>query len=181
MANGGAGVTVALAYLPTWEGTGLCVDRPSAMYAETESQIQRARALCRACPVLAQCRTWVQALPWRADPGGVVAGMTPEERGHPDLAVPGKKRCTKCKQELPFSEFSPMGTRLKSHCKACMRRADVERRRAAKVDALPGEPHKHCPRCKTTRGVSRFYPNRKNRDGLAVWCKPCFDQLRGTQ
>ena len=47
--------------------------------ADVEDQSERlaeARAVCRACPVLTECRTWALT----SDVGGVVAGLTDTER-----------------------------------------------------------------------------------------------------
>ena len=34
---------------------------------------------------------------------------------------------------------------------------------------------KPCPKCCTTRPISEFYKNRRNKDGLQHICKKCFD------
>jgi hypothetical protein len=33
---------------------------------------------------------------------------------------------------------------------------------------------KRCPRCKTVKPRSEFYRNRRQKDGLQCWCKPCL-------
>lgn len=47
----------------------------------TEYARRAALAVCRSCPVLAECREWVVALPASADPGGVTGGWTEYQRG----------------------------------------------------------------------------------------------------
>ncbi|HXG03243.1 MAG TPA: hypothetical protein VNO23_07540 [Candidatus Binatia bacterium] len=41
-----------------------------------------------------------------------------------------------------------------------------------------GERGKRCPRCRHARLRRDYYRNDANLDGLAVWCKPCFAEIR---
>jgi hypothetical protein len=44
--------------------------------------------------------------------------------------------------------------------------------------AAAAQPTKRCPRCTNPRGLDEYYANEENPDGLSVWCKPCFQQVR---
>jgi len=47
---------------------------------DDDLKIDAAKITCRHCPVLVDCREWVLGLPASADPGGITAGMTENER-----------------------------------------------------------------------------------------------------
>lgn len=96
-----------------------------------------AKRLCRACPVLVQCRSWVVTLPARADVTGVCGGLTEEERARERRrrAQPGaatapelphdRLECTKCGQVKPDEAFAAdprlIGRRgRRSHCRTCV-------------------------------------------------------------
>jgi hypothetical protein len=169
---------VQLDYMPTWEGVGLCVDQPDVLYPGTPIELAHARALCHSCPVIDQCRTWVLSIPSHLGPDGVVAAMTDRERER-ILLGQQQKQCITCMESKPLYKFArnsegKEGRRLS--CTAC-----TSKPASTKIDAATGEELKTCPRCRTVRGRSRFSPNRDNPDGLAVWCKPCFNDLKGSQ
>lgn len=135
-------MTIRLTYLPQWEGIGPCTRYPKLMYpASDERSLNAARTICRSCPVLRRCREWVLGLPYDADPGGVVAGMTPAERSMPnlmpDIDIPHcHKQCTKCEDVLPFSDFSAQANGaqgLRSRCKGCVAQATREYRAARQL------------------------------------------------
>lgn len=97
---------------------------------------EAAKQVCRACPVLVQCRSWVVTLPARADVTGVCGGLTEEERARERRAQPGaapeppplpgdRLRCTRCGQVKPDGEFAAdprlIGRRgRRSHCRTCV-------------------------------------------------------------
>ncbi|GAB3216789.1 class I SAM-dependent methyltransferase [Mycolicibacterium hippocampi] len=54
--------------------------------AAAAARHELAADICRACPEVTACRAWVDSLPPRRRPGGVVAGQTPE--GGPPVTVP---------------------------------------------------------------------------------------------
>ena len=169
---------LTLDYMPTWTGVGLCIGQPELMYPDSPAALRAARATCRACPVLAECRDWVLSIPDYLGPDGVVAAMTASERERTILSRLPPKQCNTCQQVKPQYQFginTAGRAARRAICRSCANQPP------AKTDAQPGEPLKTCPRCNTPRGVSRFYPNRKNPDGLAVWCKPCFQSLKGNQ
>jgi hypothetical protein len=176
-------VDAGIDFMPTWEGLGSCAGKAKLMEPDGRDLrgVQRAVAVCRSCPVLAKCRAWLDSLPYGADPGGVVAGTVPGYRDRPALDESGMgKRCGTCGQVLPLTAFTRVHRDrplLRTYCNAC---GNAEKR-ARKVDAVPGEELKTCPRCKTVRGRSRYYPNSQNADGLAAWCKTCFNDLKGSQ
>lgn len=39
---------------------------------------------------------------------------------------------------------------------------------------------KRCTRCKESKSSDQFSSNRKNKDGLAAWCKPCWKEFRAS-
>lgn len=100
-------------------------------------------AVCRACPVLTECRAWVLALPASVDVGGVCGGLTEHERARiraapPDARGPGGdvKNCPGCRITKPATEFWRDKYRhdgLKPYCKSCASAMDrrTARRRTA--------------------------------------------------
>ncbi|WP_435192466.1 WhiB family transcriptional regulator [Nonomuraea sp. bgisy094] len=123
-----------LDFMPRWEVDGSCVGRANLMYPRAaDGGLDRARAICQACPVLDQCRDWVLALPPVLDPGGVVAGMTIAERElayYDDLEG---KRCATCGEVKPLHQFVPWVRGREARrpdCKTCAN-ADAARRAAS--------------------------------------------------
>lgn len=79
----------------------------------------------------------------------------------------GKKQCTRCRIELPFSKFSKSSKHPDGITIWC-------------TDCLKGDKNtkhmKWCPICKVRRKRTSFYPNNSNADGLMAWCKTCWDK-----
>lgn len=50
------------------------LDQAGETPTERTERLERAVAICRRCPVLAQCRSWVETLPPSKRPTGVVGG-----------------------------------------------------------------------------------------------------------
>ena len=75
----GAGYHAAPAAEDTaWMLQGACVSQPTELfYADTEKATVAAVAICRGCPVLAQCRSWALA---HREQHGVWGGLTREDR-----------------------------------------------------------------------------------------------------
>lgn len=104
-------------------------------------------AVCRACPVIAECRKWVLALPASVDVGGVCGGLTEHERARARAGGwepgGGTKFCPSCRVIKPATEFWRDRTRpdgLKRCCKPCtteMDRRTVARRRALTSEGIP--------------------------------------------
>jgi len=89
-----------------------------------------------------------------------------------------EKRCTKCGQVKPFSEFCKNRRRkggLSSHCKAC-RRAYYTPRPAV----LPLGPNdvKRCTKCGETKPVSEFIADSRYRLGYMSHCRECGRKMR---
>lgn len=65
--------------LDSFHSDGLCGTRPDLdFYTEDDAEIAEAKAVCRDCPVLQQCRDY--SLAPQADEWGVWAAMTRQER-----------------------------------------------------------------------------------------------------
>lgn len=112
------------ANLPTFP-VGACAGRARLMDPKPGDQqgITAARRVCLGCPVLAECREWMSTLTRKADPGGVIAATTLEERAGHD---PDRKVCTRCWTALPrvaFTTNSRRGkVRLRPWCRTCSAR-----------------------------------------------------------
>jgi hypothetical protein len=72
-----------------WRHQAACRAKPRALDIprhltgeDRDRAIMRARWLCRSCPVLTTCRTWVLTLPGDLDPGGICAALTKSERSY---------------------------------------------------------------------------------------------------
>lgn len=102
--------------------------------------IAAARSICVACPVRAECMQWALSLSVLEDPGGVLGGLTEEQRqGRIE-----RKTCTGCGETLPLSRFGlhwrqDRGRAYhRSRCNGCRRdeeRIRHERRKAASLTA----------------------------------------------
>jgi len=89
------------------------------------------------------------------------------------------KRCSRCKQEKPVTEFNK-NRRAKDglyyYCRECHRahlREYRTKNAARNPDEVPIPPEKRCPGCGVTRPSSEWHRNRAHPDGLEVYCKPC--------
>ena len=69
---------------PLWYKRAACLNvDPDTFYPERGAKgptIERAKRVCRACPVLADCREEVMAMVPNQDAYGIRAGMTETER-----------------------------------------------------------------------------------------------------
>ncbi|MFI6534163.1 WhiB family transcriptional regulator [Nonomuraea sp. NPDC050547] len=120
-------------YLPTWDGTGACIGQPDLMYGLSEGGDDAAKKLCRACPVLDECRDWVLDLPWHCDPGGIVAGLTIQQRGRLSSSSATFRECITCSEIKPLYAFAPWASgreQRRPTCRAC----DYHKRRSAEAD-----------------------------------------------
>ena len=62
-----------------WRRRGACKDAdPEIFFRESARGIEKAKKVCRVCPVQGACLTWV--LDQDDDRFGIAAGMTPHER-----------------------------------------------------------------------------------------------------
>lgn len=57
-----------------------CRDRGDLFLSEDADDQAAAVEICRTCPVLTECRRWVESLPRSQRPGGVVAGQVHQPR-----------------------------------------------------------------------------------------------------
>lgn len=144
-----------------WRKRAACIGRADVMDPPAEKVkaardlgIERhlweeAKQLCRSCPVLVQCRSWVVTLPAKRDPTGVCGGLTEEERGRerrrrahlpapprtPPPVPDGHLPCTRCGEVKADTEFAAdsrmVGRRgRRSHCRACVSAWQHEHRKA---------------------------------------------------
>lgn len=94
------------------------------------------------------------------------------------------KRCSRCKQEKPVTEFNKnrrMKGGLHHYCRECNRaylREYKKKNAARNPDEIVVPPEKRCPECGVTRPVSEWYRCRTRPDGLADYCKPCMRAYR---
>lgn len=114
--------------LADWRNRARCAGRPGVMAAANTAQ---AFALCRACPVLAECTAAVLALPEALDPGGPYAGMTAAERRQARAeAAAGEDRrtCNTCHVTKPLAAYRPKvapRTGLRTECEPCVARRNA--------------------------------------------------------
>lgn len=87
--------------------------------------IEAAKALCDACPVLDQCREWVLSVPAKEDIGGYKGGLTKNQRdkirreranANPEKRCP---RCTETKPATAFHRNAKRGDGRASYCAPC--------------------------------------------------------------
>lgn len=144
-------MTAALLAPPRWMGDGACTgttwpDRWHPKGDTTEEarrQAETAKAVCRGCPVRAECLAYAQADPSLT---GVWGGTTEQERAamrrrrpgrKPRPTQPGGKTCTHCREFLPYAEFHRDAAQRDgrgSWCKGCQKAARVAARARRKAE-----------------------------------------------
>lgn len=92
------------------------------------------------------------------------------------------KVCSKCKEELPLSEFHKDNQKkdgLHPWCKKCRNEQYLswEQNNPKKATFIL---NKTCSRCKEEKIASEFYASRNKKDGLHPWCKPCTKERNRT-
>ena len=103
----------------------------------------------------------------------------------PQLKV---KKCSKCHQWKPVTEFSKNATKpdgLDYQCKLCVSKRQKPYYQSYKdsikektVDYYQKKhPKKRCTRCRRLRIKTNFYPDRREKDGLMRRCKSCYDMV----
>ncbi len=70
-------VSVLGAHGPNWRKHAACKGLTALMYPQRGEDVEPAKAVCRSCPVLADCREEALAKP---EPWGVLGGMSGNER-----------------------------------------------------------------------------------------------------
>ena len=132
-----------------WVHDAVCKGRPELMEVTEPDDETRAKRLCRSCPVMQQCGTWVMDLPKRTDPDGVVAGMNRTERAYirrkltrqrrlAKAKPQPKKSCQECGLPKPHAEFyvrNDNADNLDTCCKTCRNAARTRQRREAREKA----------------------------------------------
>lgn len=97
-------------------------------------------------------------------------------------ADPPGKRCSKCRQEKPLTEFSPDKHKASGYCCACKpcRARNTARWREANREAFftaalnpPTEGGKRCPRCGEEKPWTDFSRHCGAKDGKQVHCQRC--------
>jgi hypothetical protein len=86
----------------SWRDQAACIGQPALMDPPVGDLPAEwaATDLCRGCPALTDCRTWVMSLLERHDPGGVCGGMTERERTHARKVIVGQRaRATQLARE----------------------------------------------------------------------------------
>lgn len=96
------------------------------------------------------------------------------------------KRCNRCKEEKPLSEYyrrleAPDG--LQYVCKACKNAyRRISQQRNVERDAPKAKPApKKCPSCAETKEPSEFYTDKRNRDWLSNYCRMCLRSISRQQ
>lgn len=127
-----------------WIYDGVCRRDPDYMDGTTPDEVEDAKRVCKACPVIRKCRDWVLSLPDSRDVYGVCAAMTAEERTKARRrirrtlppAVEPTKECRRCLVVKPVNRFYQRPARKDgrdSYCRPCC--AELARERAADKNA----------------------------------------------
>lgn len=91
------------------------------------------------------------------------------------------KKCSKCKENVKFSQFyrdKSQKDGLCSSCKKCKNAKIItfREKRAETRISIPLE--QICPRCKIKRSSDCFFKNKSTVTGLNIYCKPCISEKR---
>ena len=89
-----------------------------------------------------------------------------------------ERRCTKCRQVLPLSEFeytrSNKGEKIKRKiCKTCYHESMSKKKDITKTNEDMNVETKHCKKCGQDLPISAFGKKAGTKDGLQYWCKTC--------
>ncbi len=96
-----------------------------------------------------------------------------------------EKRCVKCEEVKPLSDFSPMKNGplgVQTRCKKCRNEEQRTKRNSAHPwnQAPRGIPQeKRCKACHEVKPAADFYPEKRNRDELMGKCVACVNYYRG--
>ena len=127
--------------LPSWQQAAACVGQARVMDPEPGDAegIAAARRICAICPVRAECMEWALSLPPLEDPGGILAGLTEEQRGKATEV----KTCTSCGETRPLDAFGWVRRQgrawRRSQCRDCWSlKAREYRRKKARQASLLG-------------------------------------------
>ena len=89
-----------------------------------------------------------------------------------------ERRCTKCRQVLPLSEFSytrtNKGEKIKRKiCRTCYHESMSKKKDITKTNEDMNVETKHCKKCGQDLPISAFGKKAGTKDGLRYWCKTC--------
>lgn len=89
-----------------------------------------------------------------------------------------ERRCTKCRQVLPLSEFeytrSNKGEKIKRKiCRTCYHKSMSKKKDITKTNEDMNVETKHCKKCGQDLPISAFGKKAGTKDGLQYWCKTC--------
>lgn len=93
-----------------------------------------------------------------------------------------ERRCTKCRQVLPLSEFeytrSNKGEKIKRKiCKTCYHESMSKKKDITKTNEDMNVETKHCKKCGQDLPISAFGKKAGTKDGLQYWCKTCTTKV----
>ncbi|MGW4639593.1 WhiB family transcriptional regulator [Sphaerisporangium sp. NPDC004334] len=148
---------------------GPCAGQAAVMYPDPHDKaaVEAAKAICAACPPreFDKCLTILRGLADNEDPGGVIAGLSEEERGaRARRPVPkGSRRCKDCHQIKPLARFASKGTSRSLACDTCS-------------GDLQGS--KKCLRCDLDKPLTEYSRDRSRHDGFSLYCEPCRRIIR---
>ena len=83
--------------------------------------------------------------------------------------------CKQCCDTKPLSAFYSQPRRTKSTCITCLNRNAKSNRKRHAESGRPVAAAKTCSRCKVQFTASSFARNKTSADGLAHWCKDCYN------
>lgn len=86
------------------------------------------------------------------------------------------KSCSKCNENLPFSQYFKDKNKMfgiSPQCKRCKNETTKLRRLNISKDVLSVFSDKKCPRCQLTKSSDCFTKLKTNKDGLSNYCKDC--------
>lgn len=90
-----------------------------------------------------------------------------------------ERRCTKCRQVLPLSEFeytrTNKGEKIKRKiCRTCYHESMSKKKDITKTNEDMNVETKHCKKCGQDLPISAFGKKAGTKDGLQYWCKTCI-------
>ena len=83
--------------------------------------------------------------------------------------------CKQCNDSKPLSAFHSQPRRAKSTCILCLNENAKANRKRHAESGNPVAEVKTCSRCKVQYAATRFAKNKTSTDGLAYWCKDCYN------
>jgi hypothetical protein len=139
--------------------------------------------LCRKCGVVKpfsdfhksqKSPSGLQSLckPCKADAQRRYRGTPPKDPCIPTSVPAGQNYCSRCKCIKPASDFGKSPSGLRTWCKPCCR--DYRLSWTAATACTVTLTEKKCGRCGQVKSADNFTSDKKRRDGLCPFCKPCW-------